>query len=195
MDIAISITMKTDIIGEAAKIIEDNPVTLDEQFLLDILKVRFRWPKKSIEVISNFGNNSEDFFDYRYQSLVFDKWYELYSRGFTTMLNNCLDIHPDMRKLETLLLHYIGEMPTGNIYMSAGTTINRPSFDLHSHEYNVVSTSIYGTTKWLLDPKGGQFSNGPIDIKPGDQVIIPAGTPHACIDAPEKRCSLTICLG
>lgn len=187
--------MKTDLIGEAAKIIEDNPVVLDEEFLLEILKVRFRWPKKSIEVISNFGNSSEDFFDYRYQAIIFDKWYELYSRGFTTMLNNVLDIHPDMRKLETLLLHHIGEMPTGNIYMSAGTKVNRPSFDLHSHEYNVVSTSIYGTTKWLLDPKGSQFSNGPIDVKPGDQVIIPRGTPHACIDAPEKRCSLTICLG
>jgi hypothetical protein len=187
--------MKLDIIGEAAKIIEDNPVDFTEDFLLDILKIRFRWPKKSIEVISNFGNPSEDFFDYRYQSIIFDKWYELYSRGFTTMLNNCLDIHPDMRKLETLLLHYLGELPTGNIYMSAGTTVNRPSFDLHSHEYNVVSTSIYGTTKWLLDPKGGQFTNQPLEIKKGDQVVIPSGTPHACIDAPEKRCSLTICLG
>ena len=66
--------MKTDIIGEAAKIIEDNPVHFDEDFLLEILKVRFRWPKKSIEVISNFGNGSEDFFDLRYQSLIFDKW-------------------------------------------------------------------------------------------------------------------------
>ena len=27
--------MKTDIIGEAAKIIEDNPVSLDEEFLLE----------------------------------------------------------------------------------------------------------------------------------------------------------------
>ena len=193
LDTQISNTMNTDIIGEAAKIIEDNPVVFDEEFLLEILKVRFRWPKKSVEVISNFGNGSEDFFDYRYQSIIFDKWYELYSRGFTTMLNNCLDIHPDMRKLETLLLHYIGEMPTGNIYMSSGTTVNRPSFDLHSHEYNVVSTSIYGTTKWMLNPEN-QFSK-PLDIKPGDQVIIPANTPHACIDAPEKRCSLTICLG
>lgn len=189
----ISTNMKTDIIGEAAKIIQDNPVVLDEDFLLEILKVRFRWPKKSIEVISNFGNGSEDFFDLRYQSLIFDKWYELYGRGFTTMLNNCLDIHPDMRRLETLLLHYIGEMPTGNIYMSSGTTVNRPSFDLHSHEYNVVSTSIYGTTKWMLNPEN-QFAK-PLDIKPGDQVIIPSGTPHAVVDAPEKRCSLTICLG
>lgn len=185
--------MKTDIIGEAAKIIEDNPVVFDEEFLLDILKVRFRWPKKSIEVISNFGNISADFFDGRYDSIIFDKWYELYGRGFTTMLNNCLDIHPDMRKLETLLLHYIGELPTGNIYMSSGTTVNRPSFDLHQHEYNVVSTSIYGTTKWILNPEN-QFSK-PLDIKSGDQVIIPANTPHACVDAPEKRCSLTICLG
>ena len=44
--------MKTDIIGEAAKIIEDNPVRFDEEFLLEMLKVRFRWPKKSIEVIA-----------------------------------------------------------------------------------------------------------------------------------------------
>jgi quercetin dioxygenase-like cupin family protein len=84
-------------------------------------------------------------------------------------------------------------MPTGNIYMSSGTTVNRPSFDLHQHEYNVVSTSIYGTTKWILNPEN-QFSK-PLDIKSGDQVIIPANTPHACVDAPEKRCSLTICLG
>ena len=186
--------MKTDIIGEAAKIIEDNPVSLDEEFLLEILRIRFRWPKKSIEVISNFGNGSEDFFDGRYNAIIFEKWYELYSRGFTTMLNNCLDIHPDMRKLETLLLHHIGEMPTGNIYMSAGTKTNRPSFELHQHDYNVVSTSIYGTTQWILDPQG-QFGGTPIKIAPGDQVIIPSKTPHACMDAPEKRCSLTICLG
>jgi len=91
-------------------------------------------------------------------------------------------------------LHYIGEMPTGNIYMSAGTNVNRPSFDVHKHEYNVVSTSIYGTTSWVLDPQG-QFGGTPIKIAPDDQVIIPSGTPHACINAPEKRCSLTICLG
>ena len=187
--------MQIDFINEAAKIIEDNPVEFDEEFLLDILKVRFRWPKKSIEVISNFGNSSDDFFDGHHNALIFDKWFDLYSNGFTTMLNNCLDLHPDMRKLETLLYNYLGEMPTGNIYMSAGTKVNRPSFDLHTHDYNVISTSIYGTTTWLLDPQQGHYGNKPLEIKPKDKVIIPTGTPHACIDAPEKRCSLTICLG
>ena len=74
--------MKTDIIGEAAKIIEDNPVVFDEEFLLEILKVRFRWPKKSIEVISNFGNGSEDFFDGRYNCIIFDKLEEYYPEHF-----------------------------------------------------------------------------------------------------------------
>jgi quercetin dioxygenase-like cupin family protein len=45
----------------------------------------------------------------------------------------------------------------------------------------------------MLNPEN-QFSK-PLDIKAGDQVIIPSGTKHAVVDAPEKRCSLTICLG
>ena len=183
-----------EILNEAKKIIDDNPVNISEEYLLDMLKVRFRWPKKSLEVISNLGNISEDFFDGRYNAIIFEKWYELYSRGFTTMLNNCLDIHPDLRKLENLLLNHIGEMPTGNIYMSIGTKTNRPSFDMHRHDYNVISKSIYGATTWKLGTDN-QFGNNNLKVDCKQSVIIPKDTPHAVIENLEKRCSLTIILG
>jgi len=188
--------MLTDnqILQEAAKIVKDNPINLDEDFLLDILQMRYRWPKNSVEVISNFCNPSESFFGGGHNVLLYDRWYELYKLGFTTMLNNCLDIHPDMRKLEKLLYQFIGEIPTGNIYMSSGTVKNRPSFDLHAHEYNVISTSIYGTTKWNIASQN-KFLDGIIDIAPGEQVIIPSRTKHAVVDSPEKRCNLTLILG
>jgi len=173
-------------------IIEDNPVKFEEDFLLDILKMRLRWPKSSVEIISQLQKVSDDFFD-NYDVLIYDKWLELYNLGFTTMLNNVLDIHEDMRNLEKKIYMYTGKRPMGNIYMSKGTTTKRPSFDIHAHEYNVISTSIYGTTKWMLG--NTQFSNKPIEVSPSQSVVIPTGTNHAVVESPEKRASLTLIIG
>ena len=183
----------SELLKDISIIIEDNPIIFDEDFLLDVLKIRLRWPKNSIEVISQFGNKSEDFFDSSYNALIFDKWLDLYEQGFTTMLNNCLDIHNDMRHLESLIWKYTGERPIGNIYMSKGSKTKRSSFDVHSHDYNVISTSVYGTTTWMLG--NTQFDNKPIIVRDRDSVIIPKHTNHAVVESPEKRCSLTLILG
>ena len=168
----------------AADIIREHEITLDEDGILDLLQIKYRWPEPSLEVINQCQKKSNGFFDSR-GYIYYERWKELYDLGFTSLLSNVMDLTSELRELDAKLYEYKGSETNANLYLSAGTTTKRPSFDPHNHDYHVIVKPIYGTCTWIID---GQTK----EADPSDVIIIPEGSMHAVIDNPEPRLSLTI---
>ena len=168
----------------AADIIREHKITLDEDGILDLLQIKYRWPEPSLEVINQCQKKSNGFFDSR-GYIYYERWKELYDLGFTSLLSNVMDLTSELRELDAKLYEYKGSETNANLYLSAGTTTKRPSFDPHNHDYHVIVKPIYGTCTWTID---GQTK----EADPSDVIIIPEGSMHAVIDNPEPRLSLTI---
>ena len=168
----------------AASIIGEHEINLTEEDILDLLQIKYRWPEVALEVINQCGNTSNGFFDSR-KFLIYDKWKRLYDLGFTTLLNNVMDLTAELRALDDKLFEFKGSETNANFYLSAGTKVKRPSFDPHHHEYDVIVKPIYGTCLWKI--------NGQIEkVSPEGGLIIPAGTQHSVCSNEEPRLSLTI---
>ena len=46
----------------AAQIIKDHEITLDEDGILDLLQIKYRWPEPALEVINQCQKKSNGFF-------------------------------------------------------------------------------------------------------------------------------------
>ena len=117
----------------AAKIIGEHEINLTEEGMLDLLQIKYRWPEMAIEVINQCGNTSNGFFDSR-KFLIYDRWKRLYDLGFTTLLNNVMDLTSELRSLDNKLFEYKGSETNANLYFTTGTKDKRPSFDPHHHD-------------------------------------------------------------
>ena len=169
---------------EAAEIFRDHELNLTEDGILDLLQIKYRWPEPSLEVINQCQKKSAGFFDSR-GFIYYERWKGLYDLGFTSLLNNVMDLTADLRSLDVKLYEYKGSETNANLYLSAGTKVKRPSFDPHNHDYHVIVKPIYGKCSWSIN---GQIK----ETDPSGVIIIPAGTMHAVVDNPEPRLSLTI---
>ena len=168
----------------AASIIGDHEITLTEEGILDLLQIKYRFPEAALEVINQCGNTSNGFFDSR-KFIIYDRWKRLYDLGFTTLLNNVMDLTAELRALDDKLFEFKGSETNANFYLSAGTKVKRPSFDPHHHDYDVIVKPIYGTCLWRI--------NGQVEqVSPEGVLIIPAGTQHSVCSNEEPRLSLTI---
>tara|TARA_B100000287_G_C20514086_1_gene734238 strand:- start:140 stop:682 length:543 start_codon:yes stop_codon:yes gene_type:complete len=176
--------MTDDYLDHAADIIGRHDITLTEEGILDLLQIKHRWPERSIEVINQCGNTSNDFFNVR-GYLYYERWKRLYDLGFTTLLSNVMDLTAEFRSLDDKLYEYKGSETNANLYLSKGTTIKRPSFDPHHHEYHVIVRPIYGTCIW-------EINGHKQEVNEQDVIIIPAGTEHSVIESEEPRLSLTL---
>ena len=168
----------------AAKIIGEHEINLTEEGMLDLLQIKYRWPEMAIEVINQCGNTSNGFFDSR-KFLIYDRWKRLYDLGFTTLLNNVMDLTSELRSLDNKLFEYKGSETNANLYFTTGTKDKRPSFDPHHHDYHVIVTPIYGTCLWKINDRIEE-------ITPEGVLILPAGTEHSVCSSEEPRLSLTI---
>ena len=168
----------------AAQIIKEHEITLDEDGILDLLQIKYRWPEPSLEVINQCGNVSNGFFDSK-GFIYYDRWKHLYDLGFTSLLSNIMDLTAELRSLDDKLFEYKGSETNANMYLSAGTTKHRASFDPHNHDYHVIVKPIYGTCTWVINGKSQE-------VDPSDVLIIPAGTMHSVAENKEPRLSLTI---
>lgn len=168
----------------AADIVRNQSISLDEEKVFDLLKIKYRWPKGSVEVINQASRSSDKFYC-EDKFIIFDEWKKLYDLGFTSILCNILDLTQELRDLREELFKIKGSETNANFYFSKGTTAHRVSFPPHTHDYHVVAKGIYGTTTW-------QINNEIIQVNPGEVIVLPIGTPHAVIDSPEARLSLTI---
>ena len=168
----------------AAQIIREHEITLDEDGILDLLQIKYRWPEPALEVINQCQKKSDGFFDSR-GYVYYEKWKRLYDLGFTSLLSNIMDLTAELRSLDDKLFEYKGSETNANMYLSAGTTKHRASFDPHNHDYHVIVKQIYGTCTWIINGKSQEAN-------PSDVLIIPAGTMHSVAENKEPRLSLTM---
>ena len=168
----------------AAQIIKEHEITLDEDGILDLLQIKYRWPEPALEVINQCQKKSDGFFDSR-GYVYYERWKRLYDLGFTSLLSNIMDLTAELRSLDDKLYEYKGSETNANMYLSAGTTKHRASFDPHNHDYHVIVKPIYGTCTWVINGKSQE-------VDPSDVLIIPAGTMHSVVENKEPRLSLTL---
>ena len=168
----------------AAQIIREHEITLDEDGILDLLQIKYRWPEPALEVINQCQKKSNGFFDSR-GFVYYEKWKRLYDLGFTSLLSNIMDLTAELRSLDDKLYEYKGSETNANMYLSAGTKKHRASFDPHNHDYHVIVKQIYGTCTWIINGKSQEAN-------PSDVLIIPAGTMLSVAENKEPRLSLTM---
>ena len=100
------------------KVIErlrDIKIKLVEKDILECLQIRKRWPHKyhfynepSAELIDDYGMNMQhELYDLD-NYLNYPRLLSMYEKGFTVLLANILDIHSELRKVESILRDEIG---------------------------------------------------------------------------------------
>jgi mannose-6-phosphate isomerase-like protein (cupin superfamily) len=178
-----------DIINNLKEIVKDTNIFLEEKDLFSFLKIEKRWPirypwdQSSVEIIDNIGKLRNNFI-FNYDGyLNFDYWLEMYNLGYTTILSNILDLNEDLRNLQKTIRTQVGIKINGNFYFSK--TGQTPSFDEHSHPYNVIVKQIYGNVHWRINNK--EFI-----LKPQESILIPKNTKHQVFFQEEKKLSLTL---
>mgnify|MGYP002624385809 CR=1 FL=1 len=178
-----------DFFEPLTKEIENFDISINEQELLDLMKIRKRWSleyhngQPSVEIINNVGNKSNvDIFQID-SYLDYDKWKSYYDLGYTTIISNVLDLTEELRNLSDFTNKRLGSRVNANFYFSRPG--QKPSFDPHVHSYNVIAKQIYGHTDWI---RGDER----ITMKPGQAIWIPRHMKHAVVAKDEPRLSLTM---
>ena len=171
--------------------INDVEINLKEEDVLNLLQIEKRWPiyypghfsQPSVEIINNFGSNSNlDMFNQQ-GYLDYIKWKHLYDLGYTTIISNILDLNKNLRDLNNYIQSKLGSKINGNFYFSKPGQL--PSFGLHSHKYDVIVKQIYGDSEWINGEKK-------ITLRPQKAISIPAKTAHKVITKHNKKLSLTL---
>tara|TARA_B100001564_G_C20538647_1_gene623294 strand:+ start:259 stop:978 length:720 start_codon:yes stop_codon:yes gene_type:complete len=173
---------------DCGNIIASSPINIDEEKILDLLQIKYRWQKDFLHVISHSGIVNEDFFDSNGHFINYDMWKRYYDAGFTTLIFNVLDLTKELREINEKLLPIRGSHTLANFYLSRGTDSRRPSFDVHTHDYNVIVKPIYGRVHWRVN--GEDIIADPIS-NPKNLIVIPAWTEHQVIATNEPKLSLT----
>jgi len=182
---------------ELCQFVQDFQVNITEEQMFEILRMKRRWPyyhptapdkQPTVEIISMYGqkhnyvNDDTGYVD-------FDKMKSFYDKGYTVLLADILDLTEELRTLERALIDRtgIGNI-RGNFYFGNGKKDVHPSFNLHSHGYNVISKQIYGTNHWTVDDERYEIHDQEI-------IFVSAGSNHEVYKSDGKRLSLTINLG
>jgi hypothetical protein len=172
-----------------AEIVKSSDINLTENNILDFLKIKKRWPivypggQPSVEIINNLGTNTSIHFFNADSYLNYEEWKRFYDLGYTSILSNIFDLTDELRKLNEKLIYATGCTINGNFYFSKTGQI--PSFDYHSHNYNVIVKQIYGISDWKIKDKT-------YTLKPKDTCIITKNTLHKVVSKNENKLSLTI---
>jgi mannose-6-phosphate isomerase-like protein (cupin superfamily) len=182
---------------ELMQFVQNFQISINEEQMFDILRMKRRWPyyhptapdkQPTAEIISMYGQKHSYISDGT-GFLDFDKMKSFYDKGYTVLLADVLDLTEELRTLERELIDRtgIGNI-RGNFYFGNGKKDVHPSFDLHSHGYNVISKQIYGTNYWTVGDERYEIHDQEI-------IFIPAGSNHEVYKSDGKRLSLTINLG
>jgi len=180
------------------KFIQDFKINITEDDMFNLLKIKRRWPyyhptqndkhQATVEVISMYGQK-HNYINDTAGYLDFNTMKSFYDKGFTILMADVLDLTEELRELEKELIARtgIGNI-RGNMYFGNGKPGIHPSFDLHSHGYNVIQKQIYGTNYWTVNDQ--QY-----EIHEQEIIFIPAQAWHEVYKSDGKRLSLTINLG
>jgi len=179
-----------EILQQLVKIVDDHEINLNENDILNFLKIKYRWPSKyswgqsTIQIISQFGtNDSTEFFDLN-GCFIYEKWIEFYNLGFTTTIGNVLDLNHQLRELQEKIFVYTGTRINGNFYFCSGSTKHRVSFPSHKHDYHVIVKPIYGKSKWKISGKDVELSE--------KTLLVPSEQEHYVYECVNKKLSLTL---
>lgn len=169
---------------ECSDIIGSHKIDINEEKILDLLQIKLRFPEGSIEVINQSGMVSNNFFNAK-RFLIYEQWKRLHDLGFTTVINDVLDLTEQLRELNQRLFKIKGSDTIANFYFSNGTDTRRPSFDPHQHEYDVIVKPLYGSCTWHVNDEN-------FEATPESVIVIPRFANHSVSASPEKRLSLTV---
>ena len=179
------------------KFIQNFKINITEDDMFNLLKIKRRWPhyhptqndkQPTVEVISMYGQK-HNYLNDDTGYLDFDKMKSFYDKGFTILMSDVLDLTEELRELEKELIAKTGIANIrGNMYFGNGKPDIHPSFDSHSHGYNVIQKQIYGTNYWIVDEQEYQIHEQEI-------IFIPANVMHEVYKSDGKRRALTINLG
>ena len=185
--------MQINLLQKLQDIVDEYEVNVTEKELLNLLQNEKRWPlfypwgQPTVEIVNNMGELSTDFFKNVYvngsEYLDYEKWYEYYSLGYTSIISNVFDLTSDLRNLSEALRKVSGCVLNSNFFFSRPGQF--PSFAHHSHNYPVIVKQIYGNAKWKVDEKI-------FNLKSQESLVIPANTMHSVIEKHVKKLSLTI---
>ena len=181
---------------ELMKFVQDFKINITEDDIFNLLKIKRRWPavhpterdQATVEVISMYGQK-HNYINDTAGYLDFNTMKSFYDKGFTILMADVLDLTEELRELEKELIAKTGIANIrGNMYFGNGKPDIHPSFDLHSHGYNVIQKQIYGTNYWTVDEQ--QY-----EIHEQEIIFIPAQSMHEVYKSDGKRLALTINLG
>ena len=179
----------SEFLNECGNVIANTSINIDEKKMLSLLQIKYRWQKDLIHVINHCGVINQDFFDLNDSCINYDRWKKFYDMGFTTLMFNVLDLTEELRELNEKLLPIRGSNTLANFYFSKGTETRRPSFDKHTHDYNVIVKPIYGKVHWKIN--GDDIIVDPV-ANPHNVIVVPAYTEHQVVASTEPKLSLTI---
>lgn len=170
---------------------------LKEEDIFDILKISRRWypkydmmhhgaPAHGLRIMNQAGfldmvDMYTKYVDGTY--LDFDKWKKYYDLGFTSLIPNVLDTHKKLRIISDYLKKELGIWACANFYF--GKPGRRPSFNKHTHNYDVIVKQIYGTTTWIVKEEE-------IVLEPRAVLFVPKHTDHEVVSKETPKLSLTI---
>tara|TARA_Y100001937_G_scaffold123022_1_gene185221 strand:+ start:1828 stop:2559 length:732 start_codon:yes stop_codon:yes gene_type:complete len=173
---------------DCGNVIANIPVNIDEDKMLDLLQIKYRWQKDWVHVINHCGIVNDDFFELNGGYMNYNSWKRYYDMGFTTLLFNILDLTKELRQINEELRPIRGSSTLANFYFSKGTNSRRPSFNVHTHDYNVIVKPIYGKVHWRIN--GEDFIADPAQ-NPNNLIIVPAYTEHQVVASTEPKLSCT----
>jgi len=181
-------------------IVNTHEFTLTEDDVLNLLKIRHRWPfnkclphSKSelfyngVPPVITISQWRQNYWGSYYDAsgiFLYDQWKKAYDLGFTTILSDILDLTEELRDLDQKMYALSGASMDANFYFSKGSEDHRVSFDAHMHDYDVIVKMIYGKCLWKI---GDEF----VEME-DNTALIPAGTPHYVVQSKSKKLSLTI---
>lgn len=181
-------------------IVDNHQFTLTEDDILNLLKIRNRWPfnrclphskgealNGGVPPVITISQWRQNYWGNYYDAsgiFLYDEWKKAYDLGFTTILSDILDLTEELRDLDQKMFAFSGSPINANFYFSKGSENHRISFDDHMHDYAVIVKMIYGKCLWKI---GGEF----VEME-NNTVLIPAHTPHCVIESKSKKLSLTI---
>jgi len=181
--------------NQLMKFVQDFQINITEDDIFNLLKIKRRWPAVcstcpagTVGVISMYGQK-HNYINDTTGYLDFDKMKAFYDKGFTMVIADVFDLTEELRELEKELIAKTGVGNIrGNFYFGNGKPGIHPSFNSHSHEYNVIQKQIYGTNYWTVDER--QY-----EIHEQEIIFIPAQSMHEVYKSDGKRLALTINLG
>lgn len=173
------------------KFLDELVINLNEQRLLEILKISKRFPyqfhtgQESVCMIDNVGTKLRNDLFKRDGFLDYNKFIYYYNNGFASIISDVLDLTEELQSIEKKCYELFACRANGNFYFTKGLSNQNVSFPEHQDPYPIFIKNIYGKSIWRIN--GDRLDTGEQKV----HFMMP-NTPHFVTSILEPRLSLTI---